>query len=288
MKKLICIISLVSAMGIAGGLAIGQDTSRIFNDVALEGNVVPHHQVVITSPLEGKLDSLLVKEDQKVAEGELIAQMDDKLQAITLERAKLAAESESELNNALLAKDEYEIIYKQSQNAEKEGAAREWEVRRNKLRFQQTVYKVEEAKDKIKLAKIDLKLETEKMKRYQVRAPFAGRIFRIAVEKGQTVKPNEDMFVLYAIDKLKAEINLPGELFGKLKVGQTYWLQPTDKMNTYDGKPMPKRLRGILKTSDRQLDGGSFTYRCSFIINNTDENLPAGFSIRLLWPQPLR
>ncbi len=289
MKKIrphAALLALV-AIAIAAGFSIAQENKiQKFADVQLEGNVIPHHQVVITSPLEGKLENLLVQEGDVVQQGAIIAKMDDKLQAVSLRRAQFIAKNRSKLKKSKLAVTEYQIRYEQVIQAKNLNAAKEWEVREKKAQFEQAKLQAQEALDEIEIAKIDLKLEEEKLKRYTIRAPFRGRIFRIGVEKGQTLKPNQDLIVLYAIDQLKAEINLPGQLFGLLKEGQSYWLKPTDTLNNADGKPMPKRIKAILKTADRQLDGGSFTYRCLFMIQNTDEKLPAGFSIRLIWPQP--
>ncbi|MHC4107327.1 MAG: hypothetical protein ACYSTY_04490, partial [Planctomycetota bacterium] len=75
----------------------------------------------------------------------------------------------------------------------------------------------------------------------------------------------------------EAQLNLPIELFGSLKVGERYMLVADDPVND--------ELAWRLKTVNPIIDTASRTFRCVFSLDNPGAALPAGFTVRLNWPQ---
>jgi multidrug efflux pump subunit AcrA (membrane-fusion protein) len=160
---------------------------------------------------------------------------------------------------------------------EKSGAAQEWEVRRTKLQRDATAAALESAESQKRLAEENVKLEQTRIERYELRAPFGGTIVRIDTESGATLTSRDPMLTLFAFDPLEAVMFLPVDLYGEMEMGKDYRFAAE--------APVDRELTGKLKTIEAVIDSASRTFRCVFTLQNSDHKLPAGFTLRLIWPQ---
>ncbi len=235
------------------------------SDERFRGLVTPSKQVILGAPLDGLIKDVVIEENTPVKAGDILVQMDDELQVNAVELARL------EVVKNELALGEAEIQYDRIQELAKSNAAQEWEVRRNKLQRDSAEVAVQRAKE-------TLKLEQAKLSKYKLTAPFDGIVTRIATEDGGSLRQGEQMLTLVALAPLEAQTFLPVELYGVLKAGQMYQVEAQEPVN--------RRIVARLKTFEPVIDSASRTFRCIFEIDNPDGQLPAGFSIRLIWPQP--
>lgn len=250
-------------------------------DLALHrmtGVVLPEKQVMLHAPLPGVLVELAVEEGQAVQQGQLLARLNDDMQRARVEAAQLAAQSTSEVKRAQLAWEEAKILTENIENIHSKEAASEWEVRRMRLQRDQAEMQFHLAQEQHQVDQVTLKREQASLDLYSIKAPFAGRVTRVAVENGVSLTTETPILLLAQITSLKAQLYLPIELYGKLAVGQTYSLAA--------GEPVNRTLSATLKTIDPIIDPASRTFRCVFTIPNPDESLPAGFSVRLLLDAP--
>jgi len=158
------------------------------------------------------------------------------------------------------------------------GAAEQWEVRRARVQRELAQVAVEAAKEASAVAEAELKLERRKLERYTLRAPWAGYVARIGVDPGATVTGDSGVLQLIDLRALKAEFHLPVELYDKINTGQRYRLAAEPPVN--------RRLEAECTLVTRMIDPASETFRCVMRIDNADGKLPAGFAVRLIWPQP--
>ena len=79
---------------------------------------------------------------------------------------------------------------------------------------------------------------------------------------------------MVSLHPLRARIQLPIELYGRLRVGETYRLEPDFVISR---EKIPARLISL----DPVIDSASRTFRCLFEIDNPEETLPAGFVVFL-------
>jgi RND family efflux transporter MFP subunit len=258
--------------------AIAQSTDGPWRPSDLQGVVNPSKQVTLTAPLDGVLSDLLVEEGQDVAADEPIARMDDGLQKAAVELATLRAEGAAEIRKAKLALEEAEILVERYTEAFNQDAASEWEVRRTKLQRDQAQAQLDALGEEQAMAKSNLNLELERLKRFTINAPFAGRVVRKAVEPGATLARSDAVAILVALDPLEAQLHLPAELYGKLSVG--------DSLRLAASTPIDRELTAKVKTIDAIIDPASRTFRCVLTIENPGSKMPAGFTAVLIWPQP--
>jgi RND family efflux transporter MFP subunit len=234
------------------------------SDERFRGLVAPSRQVVLGAPLDGLVKEIAVDENTPVKAGDVLIRMDDELQVAAVELARL------EIIRNELALGEAEIQLTRIEELAKSNAAQEWEVRRNKLQRDSADVAVQRAKE-------TWKLEQARLTKYRLLAPFDGFVTRIGSEAGASHRQGEQMLTLVALTPLEAQMFLPVELYGKLETGMTYRVQAEDPVNGV--------LSARLKTYEPVIDSASRTFRCIFEIDNPEGKLPAGFSVRLIWPQ---
>lgn len=234
------------------------------DDQRLRGLVRPSKYVEITPPTDGIITQINVKEMQAVKKDEVLAQMDDELQA------SITASARHELERQKLVLAEAENEFEAIQQVVKDGAGSDVELRRRKAQRDAQKLQVDRSAE-------DLNLQEARLARYKIRAPFNGEVIQVVTVEGARLAPSDKALVLISRDPLEAHMHLPVELMDQLSVGTQY---------TFAGEaPVNKRIHGMLTGIEPRIDNASGTFRAVFKIANPDLKLPAGFTVKLLWPQ---
>ncbi|MCC7407005.1 MAG: efflux RND transporter periplasmic adaptor subunit [Phycisphaeraceae bacterium] len=254
----------------------GQTTAPLENQ-RLEGLALPVKQVTLSAPMPGIVAELRVDEGDRVEQDQVLAVMDDRVQKVTVEGTRLQAQSTAEVRKAELARDEAQIMLERLEEAHANDAASDWEVRRLEVQRNQAEAEVVAAREAKDIAQVRLRLEEQRLSLYYIRAPFSGVIIRRIVEAGVTATTETQILSMAQLDSLEAPIFLPVEIYGQLRQGWTYDLTAL--------APVNRTIKGRLKLIDPVIDPASKAFRCVFEIENANLSLPAGFTVRLVWPQ---
>ena len=247
------------------------------SEEGFRGFVVPNRTVDLAAPIEEILWSVEVEESDRVKAGQVLAKMDGRLQEVVVEAARLRAESTAEMDRAELDIEDAQMTLERITAAFEQSAANELEVRRAQIRLGVAQAAHAAALDNKALAEVNMRLEEQRLERYQIRAPFEGTVIEVIAEPGEMLNDNENVLLLADLDTLKAKLYLPIELFGRLKVGERYVLIADEPVND--------ELTWELKTVNPLIDTASRTFHCVFSLQNPGAALPAGFTVRLRWPQ---
>jgi len=249
-------------------------------DVRYRGLVVPSKQVMLVAPLDGIVAKIKVKKGDVVKAGDTLAVMDDELQVLAVEAAKLKADSVAAINVATLALEEANIEIERAEDLFKQKAITDRELRQRRVTGKQREAELEAAKEQAALAVASFKLEEVKLRKHSVLAPFDGTVMDLATEEGASMARNDKMIALYALGQLEARINLPNVqgYFEQMKgkVGQPFQIVA--------GHPVNREITGRLKNVRDMIDSASATFLCEFTIENPELKMPAGFSVDLVWP----
>lgn len=275
-------ILLVVSVGWVGALYAQsatdkRETTLRPDDERLRGLVMPAKQVSLNAPMDGILSEITVEEGDHVKAGQPVARMDDAIQKVVVLGARLRSEDDSEIRRQTLLLAENNIQLDRMKDLAKSGSAQEWEVRRSQLQVDATQAALDAATMQKRLAEENVKLEQTRLSRYALTAPFDALVIRKHVEAGASVTNRDTVLTMVDLSSLEAQMFLPVEIFGKLERGRAYKLLAE--------APVGKTLTGKLKTVEPVIDSASQTFRCVFTIDNADEQLPAGFTVRLIWPQ---
>lgn len=240
----------------------------------LPGIVEPKQQVTLEAPLDGVLMTVEVQEGTLVREGELLALMDNRIAQAAVRSAQVAAERQAAMeraNNDLEMAERY--LQRVTEAAE---AASEVELDRARGSVEQAKIALSDAQEQVRVAKSHLDLERARLATHELRAPFDGRILDVEGSKGQSLTRSEPILTLANLKTLRVELYVPLAWYGKLELGQSCTLRADE--------PVGRDLNAVLVATQPVIDSGTRTFRCTFEIDNTTEQWPAGFIVRLVQP----
>jgi cobalt-zinc-cadmium efflux system membrane fusion protein len=240
---------------------------------ALPGVMKPSKQVTVSSPLEGMLMSLLVREGQQVGAGEILAVMDNRVSLASLNLARAAADRKADLQHA---REELKLaadLLQRLQALKTANGGSEFELLEAVTRVEQARAMVAREEEAQRHAQCQLELEETRLETHNLRAPFAGQVVQVHAHAGSTLTRDDDLLTILHLDELEAQLHLPLTLYHQLEPGRDYTLLAGSPVN----KPIQARLSFVAPT----IDAATHTFRVVFTFRNQDQQLPAGFSVQL-------
>ncbi len=219
--------------------------------VAAIGDARSLRSVAVTPLDAGRLVAVEVESGAKVAEGQVLARLDDEAEAIALERAALAVA-------------DAEATYERVAGLVESGAATDVQEREARL-----------ALDQARLEERDAALALE---RRTIEAPIGGVVGLIEVERGQQVTTETEIAVIEDRSSLLVEFRAPERAAGLVAVGDAVTATPPALPGL--------TLEGRVAALDNRVDAESRTLRVQAVLPNADDRLRAGmaFAIEMRLP----
>jgi len=213
-------------------------------EIRLVGQVVARREQPLTTALSSEVLAVPVKEGQRVAEGELLVELDDfdtsqqlrqveadlqelsarltiqrqqhrmDEQALTVEKAKL-----ERLKDRL---QQQQRLVERGLSPQQQADDLQQQVEQQQLSVLQHQTQVDNqpaqlAQLEASLQKLELSLAQAERRQAdtQVVAPFSGRIARLDVQLGQTTQPGQSLLTLYSDQAMQMQVQLPHHLAGR-------------------------------------------------------------------------
>ena len=176
--------------------------------VAVTGDLRPIETLEVKARLEGDLESVLVREGERVSRGQLLANFEASEQT----SARRSAEAEQVAARGALSTAQWD--YEQSQELFKAGAVPEHDMRV----AEQTV-----ATTKASLAAADARVRATNSNEGDTRvlAPTSGIVEKRLVESGERVARGASMFTIVRTDVLELAAAVPARQSNDIRTGQT-------------------------------------------------------------------
>ena len=220
------------------------------------GYVTARRQATVSAKITGKVRTLLIEEGQRVAEGEVLATLDDAeaRAEVDLRRAQVEAARAglAEIQSAL-ANAEREFERQRELEARKlisvsvlDAARTQAEALRARLASQQSEVKVTE--EALQAARVQLDNTI-------VRAPFAGVVTVKAAQPGEMISPisagggsiRTGIGTIVDMDSLEIQVDVSEAYINRVQAGQ-----PVEAvLNAYPDWRIPAEVIAIVPTADR-------------------------------------
>lgn len=243
----------------------------------ITGLALAEQSAEIATTVSQRMIEVHVEEGQAVKKGELLATLEYTVARAEFEAANAIAKDESSVNVARIdAREKRDRVLK-FQMAVQNGVGNKMELEIAQNEFNKAMALLKREKSRLVSAAKSAETAMARQEAYFIRAPFDGIVTEQHVHIGNMVKNGDVIFSIVAPSRLRAELNLPLELFGKLQQGETYEIEA--------GVPIQRTLQARLKFVSPTIDSASQTFRCIFEIDNRDNSLPAGFPIQLTQTQ---
>ena len=227
----------------------------------------------IAAVVNQRLVTVHVAEGERVKKGQLLGTLEYAVSKAEYQAAKAMADDRSAINVALIDADEAQSRLERFRSALETGASNEMELREAEGNYKRAMALVDRERSLLVRAAKTAETAAAQVDAYIIRAPFSGIITEQHVSVGNMVEVGRPIFSIVAADALKVELNLPLQLFGKLKDGEVYEMT--------GGVPVSKDIKAKLKFVSPVIDSASQSFRCVFTIDNEEAKLPAGFPIQL-------
>jgi HlyD family secretion protein len=207
-KKLKIAVTAVLSIAIVAGIFYWVKLRRKVNlDSIYSGNGrIEAIEILISTKLAGRLESINVDEGDFVKEGQILAVIDSRSLEAQMEQAK------AQLMQAEASYEASKVKAKRSSSLVKDGASSQQEVDDDKVRVKTSLAAVSVAKAAIQRLQVDLDDST-------LKAPRDGRIqFRVA-QPGEIMAAGSRILTLLDLTDVYMTFFLPTEATGKLALG---------------------------------------------------------------------
>ena len=179
-------ISLVSTAVAEAAASAGGQSSVL----DATGYVVARRQATVSSKATGKVVEVLIEEGVQVAEGQLLARLDDSVPRTELR----LAESQLEAARRTLLEVEVELKQAQLDLARSEGLAErslvsQADLDRDRLAVEAVAARLQRLRQETVVAERALAVQRQLLDDMEIRAPFAGVVIAKAAQPGEMISP---------------------------------------------------------------------------------------------------
>jgi len=197
--------------------------------ITVSGPIIVEHQLELVAQRDGVVQKIYVDAPQHVKAGTLMATLDDRQIAASLEAARAKTRSiAADLKNWEAEAEVLEADYLRAQRLSNLGLISDEQLQHAKYKAESDHWDIKRVSETLNTAQHEersLELELEKTK---IRAPFDGLIARRYLREGQNVAKGERLFWVTAESPLLMRFTLPEQYFGRLRQGQQLPVAPGD------------------------------------------------------------
>jgi membrane fusion protein (multidrug efflux system) len=162
------------------------------------GELVATRSADIATQTDGQIETVVVKDGASVRAGDILIELD-------------AAVADADLKASTARLDAAKADFGRVSTLIKRGTS--------------TALTLEDSKVKLAVAETDLAVKQAKRRNYTIRAPFDGRITRIALPAGALVTAGKPLGQIYDDSRLRVEFRIPERLWSQATAGQSFEIQ---------------------------------------------------------------
>ena len=224
------------------------------------GTVAPYNTVVVRSRVDGQLARVLVREGQRVARGQLLAEIDP----APLRVALAQAQGQQQQNLAQLRNAESELARYQQLFA-RDAIARQQLDRQAAL--------VQQLRGTLKADQAQVDHATLQLSYTRIEAPIAGRVGLRRVDAGNLIGANDanGLFTLTQTQPVAVLFSVPEPQVAEVRAAHTEKNPPV--VEAWDRENRARLATGRLDTLDNQIDAATATLRLKARFDNADDAL---------------
>lgn len=246
----------------------------------VEGFSEPYRDIDIAAAETGLLESMEVKEGDRVTPGQVLARLDDSLLKATVAIAKSTMEAGGrlELAEAEVALQS-DILARVKELSERNHASRQ-EIERAETQLRIAAARLQTVRDENAIRALEYERAHLQLEQRRLISPIAGVVIRIFKDRGEFVSMSDPAVIkVVQLDPLLVVFSVPAESARELAVGQAVQVRIAEVE-----KPVEGEVEFVSPTADPQ----SSTTRVRVRLPNPQEQLPCGVTCRLLLPGVLR
>lgn len=240
--------------------------------------IEPRATIELGSSEDGIIDEVLVKRGEQVKKGQPVANLERALETISVDLARMKAESAQAINSARVQveyrRKELErlvTLREKSVIPARDYDQAEVDLRLTRLALDSAVYDRD-------MAEVEYAYAKQKLARRVVRSPIDGVVTEVSLGTGEYAYEQAPLMTIAEINPLHVEVYLPVQQYPELKVGMEAEVAP----ELVSGGSYRARVIAI----DSVFDASSRTFGVRLELPNADYQLPAGMHCSLQFLPP--
>lgn len=243
-------------------------TSATNSPASYEGFSEAIQDVELSTDEVGQLIDVPVKLGQMVQKGEVIAQLDDRLDQASVEVSRMQASMVGEIEAAQASREMQLFRVNQLTGLRKENMAGVDELRRAQTELAIADARLLIAREQKQLREVELKRLEMQIERRKLRAPFDGVVAEKTLDAGAAVTPtNAFIMRLVRTDLLVSVFNVPAE--------KSFEMEPGLVAQVYF-RAARETVEGVIDSISPVINGESGTVQVRVQIENADGKLRPG------------
>ncbi|GMG87049.1 efflux RND transporter periplasmic adaptor subunit [Biformimicrobium ophioploci] len=262
---------------------IASDEERILN---ASGYITARRMATVSAETMGLITAVNVEEGMSVSEGEVLATLDDSVARVSLQLAEAQVEVlqarrnsvQAQLTEAQRRQQRLDRISSRNLTSEAERTATEAEVARLQA-------SLESAGADIKVAKLEVQRQRERLEDHTIRAPFSGIVTVKNAQPGEIVAPSSagggftrtGICTLVDMASLEIEVDVNEAFIGRVSTGQ----KVIANLDAYPEWDIPASVIAIIPTADR----AKATVRVRIRIDANDSRILPDMGVKVAFLQ---
>ena len=221
------------------------------------GYITPRRRATIAAKITGRVTGVFFDEGTRVAEGQLLATLDDS----DVKRSLDSARADRDAAQAAIA--DYEVQLKNAQIAlhraeqlQKAGVQTQEALDNAATAADSLKAKIALAKQQVAASEARISVAQQAVDNCTIRAPFAGIVVSKDAQVGEMVSPisagggftRTGIATIVDMKSNEIEVDVNESYIARVENGQ----QVTATLDAYPDKPIPSKVRTVIPTADRQ------------------------------------
>jgi len=221
------------------------------------GYITPRRRATIAAKITGRVTGVFFDEGTRVAEGQLLATLDDADVKRSLDSAKAdrdaaqaaIADYEVQLKNA-------QILLRRADQLQKAGVQTQEALDNAATAADSLKAKIALARQQVNASEARIGVAQQAVDNCTIRAPFGGIVVSKDAQVGEMVSPNSagggftrtGIATIVDMKSNEIEVDVNESYIARVENGQ----QVTATLDAYPDKPIPSKVRTVIPTADRQ------------------------------------
>jgi RND family efflux transporter MFP subunit len=241
--------------------------------------IEPTQMVDIGSPVVGLLAKVNVRRGDRVAKGQVIAELESNAEQASTELARYKSEISGPTRTAESKIEFFKKKYSRRKELHSENIVSEQDRDDAESEMRLAEHELQLARENRQMAKLEWQQQASLLKLRAIRSPFDGVVADQFLYPGEIVEPSaqkKPIMKLAQLDPLMVHVILPAAAFGKIKVGMEADVIPEISS--------AGRYKGKVKIVDRLINSASGTFGTFLEVPNPKLDIPAGVKCRAALP----
>ena len=238
--------------------------------------VRPKQVIEVGTPVAGLLTQLLVDRGDTVKAGELIAQLDSRVEEAQLALDRYRAKNTTEIEAARTDLDWNQRELERKKKLRDNMFAKINDVDEYQTKVAQDQISIHKAEMDNGVAALEASRSQQQLDLKHIKSPVNGVVTERKLSLGEYVYEQTPLMTIAELDPLYVELVIPASRYGSVKVGVTAEL----RMKAPVGGVYSAKVQVV----DPIIDAASNTFRVRLVLPNPGNAIPAGIRCALRFP----